>query len=198
MSWSCYIDGLLLLLNVLAYASVLPRSDERSIPDKTQGPAILPQYASSRGSYKGEHVSLRSTDGISRRDDEQSDALRIRSIVILTGSVPIAAAACSFERFYQAILFNALAPWCSLPPQQFLRMTMGPLQLTMNVVLYNGIPQGIPWAFVRNFARNMLAMTAMGFTGTFDMYYETDEGSTFNPRLPHLGVDVRLRIVWGI
>lgn len=193
-----YLDSILLFLIFLAYASVLPRSDGHSTSDRTQGSAILPQHASSRGSYERQHVSLRSTDAITRRDDDLSDALRIRRIVIVTGGVPIIAAAYSLERFYSAILSNALATWCSLPPQQALSMTMGPLHLTMNTVYSNGIPQGIPWAFVSNFARNMLVMTGLGFTGTFNMYYDTDDGSSISPVLPTFGVDVRLRISWGV
>lgn len=196
-----YIDNILLLLNYLAYASLLPCSHGHPNPDKTQGLAILPQYASSWESYKSQHESLRPIDAINRRDDDLSDALRIRRIIIVTGSipfVPIRTAAHSLERFYRAILFHALAPWCSLPPQPALAIGMGPLQLTMNVVYSNGIPQGIPWAFVRNFARNMLVMTALGFTGTYQMYYDTDDESLLNPILPTFGVDVRLRILWGL
>ena len=198
VSLGFYIESTLLFLSVLADPSVLPRNDEHLSPDKTQDSAILPQYVSAPGSYKSQHVSLRSTDVITRRDDEQADALRIRRIVIMTGSVPIAAAAHSLETFYLAILYNALAPWCSIPPQQALQMTMGPLQLTMNVVASEGIAQGVPWAFVRNFARNMLAMTALGFTETFEMYYDTYDGSPFNAHFPNFGVDVRLRILWGM
>lgn len=133
-----------------------------------------------------------------KRNDEHNDGLRVRRIDIVSGSVPIAAAAHALEMFYNAILYNALAPWCSVPPQQALVMTLGPLQLTMNVVFDSGVPRGIPWAFVRNFARNMLAMTARGFTGTFDMYYETDDGLSFNAHLPSLGVEVHLRVLRGM
>lgn len=114
------------------------------------------------------------------RDDEESDDLRIRTIAIVTGSIPIAAAAQSLEMFYNAILFNALAPWCSQPPQQALVMTMGPLQLTMVVVFNSGVPRGIP--------------------GTYNMYYGTNHGSSVYPH-PHtnnLVVEVRLRILWGM
>ena len=198
VSLGIYIESTLLFLGVLAYPSVLPRRDEHSRPDEIQASAILPQYVSAPGIYKSQHVSIRSTDAIARRDDEQGDSLRIRRIVIVTASIPIVAAAHSLERFYNAILFNALAPWCSLPPQRSLQMTMGPLQLSMEVVDNYGIPQGIPWAFVRNFARNMLAMTALGFTGTFNMYYDTDGSFPFNARFLNFGVDVRLRILWGM
>ncbi|KAL9133219.1 MAG: hypothetical protein Q9175_005603 [Cornicularia normoerica] len=200
VSWGFCIDSVLLFLflNVLTYATVLPYGDEHSSPDKSQGAAILPQQPASQGSHKSQHVSLRSAGAMIQRDDEQSDDLRIIRIDIVTGSIPILAAANSLDMFYNAILYNALAPWCSVPPQQTLVITMGHLQLTMNVVFDDGVPRGIPWAFVRNFARNMLGMTAMGFTGTFDMYYATDYGLSFNHDLPNLGVEVRLRIVWGI
>lgn len=201
MSWALYIDSVLLFLNVLAYAFVLPDGDEHSSPDKSQGPAIMPQHPSSQGSYKGHHVSLRPADAMSKRDDEQSDDLRIRRIDILSSSIPIAVAAHSLELFYHAILYNALAPWSVWPPQQALVMTMGHLQLTMNVVYDGGVRQGIPWAFVRNFARNMIAMTALGFTGTYDMYYSrhpvfpfTNFRFSSNPDDPDLGVRVHLSI----
>ena len=189
MCWCLYIDIILSFLDVLAHASVLPRDKKLTSRDTSQGVTmVLPQHPSSPSSYKSHHISLRSTKTPSKRDDEQIDRLRVRRIRILTSSVPIASAAYSFEVFYNAILYNALAPWCSSPPQQVLVITMGPVQLTMNVVLDGGFPQGIPWAFVRNFARNMLAMTGLGFTGTYDMYYATETG---------FSVDVRLRILWG-
>ena len=204
MSWGLYMDSVLLFLNVLAYAFVLPDGDEHSSPDKSQGLAIMPQHPSSQGSVKVHHVSLRPADAMIKRDDEQSDNLRIRRIDILSGSIPIAVAAHSLELFYHAILYNALAPWSVWPPQQALVMTMGPLQLTMNVVYDGGVPQGIPWAFIRNFARNMMAMTALGFTGTYDMYYSRQSVSPltnfrfpFNPDNLDLGVRVRLSILLG-
>lgn len=203
-SWGLYIDIVFLFLNALSSAFVFPRDDTHLSLDASQGPAILPPHRSSQGSFKSHHVSLRSTDAMAKRDDEQSDDLRVRSIEILTGSIPIAVAANSLELFYNAILYNALAPWCTRPPQQALVMTMGPLQLTMNVVVDSGVAQGIPWPFVRNFARNMLAMTALGFTGTYDIYYSRHSVSTtgfgipFNPGNPNLAVEVRLRILWGM
>lgn len=194
--WIVFIDSGLLVLDVLAYASVIPRRDKPSTPDNSQRLASLPRHPSSQSSYTSQHMPLGPGNAIIKRDDEQGDPLRIRKIVIVSGSVPIAASAHSFEFFYNSILFQALAPWCFLPPQGALVMTMGPLQLTMTIVYNGGVPQGIPWAFVRNFARNMLAMTARGFTGTYDMYYSTDFG--YSPLLPGLGVDVQLRILWGM
>ena len=196
LSWGLF--NTLLFLIVQTNSSVLARGDKRSSPDQSQRLAILPRHPSSQGRYESYHVSLGSADAMIKRDDELSDDLRIRSIDILTGSVPIAAAAFSLELFYKAILFNALTFWEIMPPQRTLTMNMGPVHLTMDIVLDNGIPQGIPWAFVRNFARNMLAMTALGFTGTYNMLYTTDYGLSSHPGLPALSVEVRLRIEWGL
>lgn len=199
ISWGFCIDSVLLFLNALAFTSVLPRGDKRSNPDEIQSFVILP-HRLSQGSYKGRNVPVRSADAMTKRDDDEDDDLRIRRIEIVAGSIPIATAAHSLEMFYNAILSNALAPWCNQPPQQALVMTMGPLQLTMNVVLNHGVPQGIPWAFVRNFARNMLAMTSMGFAGSYNMYYSrlADHGLHFDPNVVDLGVEVRLSIMWGM
>ena len=132
-----------------------------------------------------------------KRDDELVDDLTVRNIEILTASVPIALAAQSLEFFYNAILYNALTAWSTQLPQRILVLSMGPLRLTMQVVFDAGVGQGIPWAFVQNFARNMVAMTAMGFTGTYDMYYlRGDYGFPLHP--PGLGVEVRFRILWGM
>ena len=204
MSWGLYIDVVLLFLSALSSAFALPRGATDLSLDESQGTAIMPLPGSSQGSFKSHHVSLRSTDAMTKRDDEQSDDLRIRRIEILTSSIPIAVAAYSLEMFYNAILHNALAPWCTRPPQQALVMTMGPLQLTMTVVANSGVAQGIPWPFVRNFARNMLAMTALGFTGTYNMFYSRHSVSTrgfgipFTPDTPDLAVEVRLGILWGM
>ena len=191
-----YVDSVLLFLNVLANASLLPRTDKHASADQSRGVALLSQHPSSRGSHKRHHISFRAADVMRKRNDEAIDDLWIRRINILTSSIPITPAALCLDRFYNSILTNAWAPWSSLPRQGNLVMTLGRLQLTMTVVLDSGIPQGIPWAFVRNFAQNMLAMTAMGFTGTYHMYFMRHDLLPFNPHLPNLGVDVRLRILW--
>lgn len=83
-----------------------------------------------------------------------------------------------------------------MEPQQNLVMTMGPLQLSMNIVIDSSVPQGTPWALVRKFARNMVAMTAMGFAATYDIYYTRFDtsGSSFSSPLPNLGVHVVFRV----
>lgn len=183
---------MLLLLNVPASASVLLGIDKHLTADNTRGPAMLPQHLSFQGSYKGPHVPLRPTDTMIKRDDEQRDDLWVRRINILTNCIPYTSAAPVLELFYRTLLFHTLESWHTRPPQPHLTLTMGRLQLTMTVVLDLDAPQPIPWAFVRNFAINMMAMTAMGFTGTYDMYYMTPP----NPHLRSLAVEVRFGILW--
>lgn len=127
-----------------------------------------------------------------KRDDQEEDDFRVQSIDIVTSTLPIIDAAHNFEMFYGAILYNALAPWANSPPQMALVMTLGCLQLSMSIEIYFGPPRGIPWAFVRNFATNMLTMTRMGFAGTYDMYYVSNHGVA----TPEYGLRVTLRISW--
>ena len=162
--------------------------------DKSLIYANLPKYPSFQGSDKRRDGSVMSADIMMKRDDNESDDLRVRVTRILTTSVPITTAAYSLEFFYNAILLNALNHWCSQPPQQVLFVTMGSLQLSMTILFDGGVQQGIPWDFVRNFARNMLAVTAMGFTGTYDMYYAREYGESLT--IPGLVVEVRFRILW--
>lgn len=128
----------------------------------------------------------------SKRNDDEEDDLRIRHISILTTTVPLFAAVHDLDTFYNAILYNALASWINMPPQLALSISFGCLQLKMSVAVNYGPPRGIPWAFVRNFARNMLVMTRGGFAGTYDMYYSSIHGAF----RPEFSVEVSLRICW--
>ena len=194
--WSLYADSTFLFLYVLAYASVLPRNDKTTITDVqvNRGPAMLPQHPWSQGSQTSDYVSSRQTGVMVKRDDEQDDDLWVRTIQIISSTIPYRAAAPFLEQFYLSILYNALESWTSQPPQQKLFVTIGRLQLTMQVALDTGVRQGIPWAFVRNFARNMLMMTRLGFVGTYDMFFMRH----YNPHSPILIVEVRLRISWDV
>ena len=130
---------------------------------------------------------------LNKRDDEAEDDLSVRHIEILTSTVPIATAASALEFFYNSILYNALAPWSDIEPQLALSVTLGSLQLSISVTFnYGNVPRGIPWAFVRNFARNMIRMTRRGFTGTYNMLFTT----VGRDGIPPFGVEVRLRVVW--
>ena len=193
------IESALLLPFAMTYAFNPPGGAQHSSPHRSQVAAILPQHLPSLGrDPESDYVQLKSADGIVKRDNEQDDDLWIRGINLQTSHIPITAAAYSLERFYNAILSNALNAWGSMEPQQSLMMTMGPLQLSMHVVLDSRVTQGIPWAFVRNFARNMLAVTSMGFTGTYDMYFTRFNtfGTLFSSPLPNLGVHVVFRVSW--
>ena len=201
LSLAFCIDSVLLVPNFISYASNLPRDNQHSCADKSQGDAILPQHPPSQWRGPESHyVPLKLADMMVKRDDVQDDDLWIRGIILQSCHVPITAAAYSLERFYNAVLANAQGAWGTMEPQQSLMMTMGPLQLSMHIVLDSRVRQGIPWAFVRNFARNMLAVTAMGFTGTYDMYFTRFDtfGSSFTSPLPNLGVHVVLRVSWPV
>lgn len=126
----------------------------------------------------------------SKRDDDEEDDLRVRHIDILTTTIPLVEATHGLEVFYNFILYNALETWINTPPQLALSISLGCLQVRMSVIWNDGPPRGIPWAFVRNFARNMLAMTRCGFAGTYDMYYSSIPGA----RRPVRSVQVSLRV----
>lgn len=127
-----------------------------------------------------------------KRDEYEADELTIGSIRILSSSVPIQTAVQSLELFYNQILYNARVHWIGIEPQFTLQLNVGCLQLTMSIAFNHGVVRGIPWSFVRNFARNMLVMTRSGFTGTYNMLYLSRNGA-FNPVF---GVDVSFRVLW--
>ena len=104
------------------------------------------------------HSSV-AVSGLSKRDDNLDDDLRISQVVILTSTVPMEPAAAALYWFYREILLKATTAWANLPQQAFLSINMGCFQLTMNVGYNRALPRDIPWAFVRNFARNMIRMT---------------------------------------
>lgn len=128
---------------------------------------------------------------VHKRNDEEDDDLRARRIEIMTITVPLPTASHALEYFYAHILLNALAPWANVPPAPNLVFTLGCLELTMNVLSNHGPARGISWAFVRNFARNMIAMTRRGFVGTYRMYYSSIYGTYY---CPQMAVEVELRI----
>ena len=141
----------------------------------------------------GHSTSQLLATGLRKRTDiDEDDDLVIKTIEILTSTVPVWEAARSFERFYTTILYNVLAHWANTPLQSRIVVEMGCLQLTMTVAFDHEMPRGIPWTFVTNFARNMLAVTRCGFVGTYNMQY----ASMFGPFRPEFGVEVRLRVRW--
>lgn len=194
IAWGHSINIVILLLNISEYAFAL-RSDKHSRPGKIQNLAILPQHPSSRISDDKPSVSSPWAGPMIKRDNEQDD-LTVRRITVLTSSVPVPAATRFFEVFYRTLLYHTLDIWSRQPPQHQLVLRMGHLQLTMNVMFSWGPPQAIPWAFVVDFARNMLTMTGLGFAGTYDMYYTRGDHWRWHD-FGNLGVEVHLRFLWG-
>ena len=146
----------------------------------------LPSFSNQSldGSY------IRDADIVKRFNDNDDDDLRIATVVVLTSTVPIWSAARALESFYTSILSHAMGPWANLRLLPRLDVDFGCLLLTMRVITGDRSPRrGIPWIFVRNFARNMLTMTRLGFTGTYSILYLSVIG-------PDLGVVVELRVRW--
>ena len=183
----------LLLSITFAVALRLPRDGWNTDNRGYQGLALLPSSLSLRDDHTDLQVSHGERRGNYKRDDNDDDDLRVRNINILTTVMPVPFAAQYLGYFYNSLLYNALVPWSNVAPQFNLRMTMGPLDLTMRIVFdTNSPPRRIPWAFVRNFARNMLMMTQLGFTGTYVMLYKTSYATDNN-----ICVEVRLNILWS-
>ena len=136
--------------------------------------------------------SQRENIKVSERDDNSDDDLRVQGVTILTTTVPIWDAVRVLAVFYGSILDRALSSWATIPEQPVVIINMGCLQLTINVPFAGDSPRAIPWAFVRNFARNMLAMTRRGFTGTYRMWFI----SAFGLGNAQLDVEVRLSVCW--
>ena len=179
---------------ICPFSAVLTPSTASKIPQlavdflQTQYPdQVSPPQLVSRS--KNDDTKDLIAAGIESRDDEDDD-LRIRGMEILTIAVPIWRAAGSLEFFYSTVFHNALGPWASLPLQSRLVVQMGCLQLTMTASFGFGVPRGIPWSFVRNFSRNMVMLTRLGFIGTYVQWYSSVFGG-FNPQL---GVQVQLEI----
>ncbi len=179
LSWIAWSSRPILASYEMAQRHEYGRSPKRS-------PSVRPQ------SQDHVHPQPMIVASSSKRDDEEEDYLRVRSINILSTTVPIVAATHHLDMLYNSILYNALTLWTSLPPQLTLTMSLGCLQIRMSVVWNHGTPRGIPWAFVRNFARNMLGMTHRGFAGTYDMYYS----SVPDGLRPEISVQVGLRVAW--
>ena len=167
LRWAQDITALL-LFNASVAAWGLPSRGSAKVSGKGQSVRGLPLFPSLTRGQTENHLSSEQTVSLGERSDDAND-LVVQQINIRTSTIPVVHAAHFLEHFYNSILYNALAPWSTMEPQLRLRMTMGSLELTM-MVAFNagGTPRGIPWSFVRDFARNMLVMTRMGFTGTYE------------------------------
>ena len=125
------------------------------------------------------------------RHQKRAHTLRIHSMSIHRLTIPIFSAAPSLALFYTAIVRECIASWSDLPPLFHLHITNGFFALSLQ-----GIGRPIPWSLVAEVAGNMLVVTRLGFTGTWDMRY-VDEQRRVGAVYMAYGVLVQFRIGEG-
>lgn len=96
-----------------------------------------------------------------RTSNLQIDHMKIYQMVI-----PIRFAANYLFHFYSRVLRECLTHWVDVQPVPELGITLGPFEMRLRSTL-----GPVPWSLVSEVAINMLAVTALGFTGTYDMWY---------------------------
>ena len=97
---------------------------------------------------------------------KRAHSLQIRHMHLRTMTVPVFQAASALSYFYVRVLQECASTWAHNPPLYVLRITNGFFALE----LYSNT-NPIPWALIAEVASNMLAITHMGFTGTYDIWY---------------------------
>lgn len=115
---------------------------------------------------------------------KRAHSLQIHHMQLRSITVPVIQAASALSIFYSIVLRECTSRWAHLPPLYVLRITNGFFALE----LYS-TTSPVPWALIAEVASNMLAVTEMGFTGTYDIWY-TDRGIMRSG----IGVLVKFRI----
>ena len=95
--------------------------------------------------------------------------VQIHRIKIYQMAVPIQFAYIHLSNFYSRVFQECNIHWAKLPPQQVLRIVQGPFLMTVR-----STEGPIPWSLISEIAINMQAVTAIGFTGTYDLLYTDD------------------------
>ena len=108
----------------------------------------------------------RSSQLAKRTRNLQIDQMMIHQMVI-----PIRFASNYLTRFYTKILQDCLTQWIDAQPVPAFSITLGPFVMTLRSSL-----GPVPWSLVSELAMHMLAVTSMGFTGTYDMWYTDIQG----------------------
>jgi hypothetical protein len=101
-----------------------------------------------------------------RTDNFQIHHMKIHQMVI-----PIRFAANYLCQFYSRVLRDCLTHWVHAQPVPVFSITLGPFEMTFRSTL-----GPVPWSLVSEVAFNMLSVTALGFTGTYDMWYTDIQG----------------------
>jgi len=111
-------------------------------------------------------------------------SLQIHHMKIHQMVIPVRFAALYLSRFYSGIVQECLTRWVYLQPMSAFTITHGPFRLTVRSSL-----GPVPWLLVSEVALNLKAVTALGFTGTYDVWYTDFRGA---------GVVVGFRIRPGV
>ena len=98
---------------------------------------------------------------------KRTHSLQIHHMEIRSLVSPILHAAASLYAFYFSLYHECVSNWIHITPLYSLRITYGYFSFTM---YSTGGP--IPWALVAEVAGNMMMLTRMGFTGTYDIWYD--------------------------
>ena len=114
---------------------------------------------------------------------KRTHSLQIRHMHLRSMTVPVIQAATALSGFYAIVLHECASRWAHTPPLNVLRITNGFFALE----LYSNT-NPIPWALIAEIAANMLGITQMGFTGTYDIWYAD------NRFVNGVGVLVKFRI----
>ena len=97
---------------------------------------------------------------------KRANQLRIQTVRVYSMLLPVVSASSSLMAFYNAIFHECSTHWRNYPPLYHLRITSGYLSLTLRASTHP-----IPWALIAEIADNMLTVTRLGFSGTYDIWY---------------------------
>lgn len=97
---------------------------------------------------------------------KRTHSLQIDQMIIHQMVIPIRFASMYLFQFYSKVIRECLTQWAHDQPVPAFSITFGPFEMTLRSNL-----GPVPWSLVSEVAMNMLAVTSLGFTGTYDMWY---------------------------
>lgn len=181
MSMRFTICALVVLLIALAIPIVTPATLIRQPEDsKSRSCSVRPSGWAPRYHRYMSHGDMNTHPSLSKR----AHSLQIHHMQLHSMTVPVIQAASALAFFYSNILRECASKWTHNPPVYVLRITNGFFALELR-----STSSPVPWALVAEVASNMLAVTEMGFTGTYDIWYRDQRFM-----MSGIGVMVRFRI----
>ena len=157
-----YCNFLVLLLILLAIPSATPDTPSKA-KDRNLKRYLL---QSSAQRFRDDRYLHRGGMTAHLAISKRAHSLQIHHMKVRSMAVPVIRAASALTVFYSIVLRECVSKWAHIPPLYVVRITNGFFALE----LYS-TTSPIPWALVAEVASNMLAVTEMGFTGTYDIWY---------------------------